>query len=120
MTNGLFSIKDVISATDVDAKEIMASLSYLGEKALQENPEGYKIIRLHIESDEDNRQGDPKTVAILLDLLKQGTDYAKLQQGAQGLKIVGTLIGIGRSGPSEPAESLTWFLAKVRGVQSGI
>jgi hypothetical protein len=120
ITNGSFSIKDVVSASDADTKEAMASLSHLGKKALEKNPGGYRVIRLDIESDGEDKQDNPKAASILLDLVKQGTDYAKLQQGAQGLKIVGTLIGIGRGGSSEPEESLTWFLAKVKGVQSGI
>jgi hypothetical protein len=117
ISNGVFSIKDVISASD---KEALASLSQLAKTALDKNPEGYRIIRLDIGTDNQDKQDAPKEASILLDLLKQGSDYGKLQQGAHDLQIIGTLVGIGRDQVSGQEEGLTWFLAKVKGVHSGI
>lgn len=120
ITNGLFSIKKVAFASDADTKEALVSLSHVGKRALAELPEGYMIVHLGIESDGKGKQDAPKEASILLDLLKQGTVHVKLQQGAEGLKVIGTLVGISQSESAGDQEGLTWFLAKVKGIQSGI
>jgi len=100
------------SVVHSDSPEIRVGLSRL---AVDKRPEGFARLDL-VDVDVDGGQEGSFKASVLVDMSENKVvDWDRLTQGAKGLKIRGTLIGVKR----EEGETI-WFLAKIKGVEPGL
>jgi hypothetical protein len=118
--SGIFPIVSFTHATSSSADSVVQSDSPeirvgLSRLAVDKRPEGFARLDL-VDVDVDGGQEGSFKASVLVDMSENKVvDWDRLTQGAKGLKIRGTLIGVKR----EEGETI-WFLAKIKGVEPGL
>lgn len=123
---GIFAVESFTQATPPEssaeshATSDSSEIDGLSRLALDKQPGRFAMLELVLDNEQGQDDGSTAKARILIDRNQdKPIDWARLERGAKGLRVRGTLVGVRSRGGSGELGEKTWFCAKIKGVDPG-